>query len=46
LVVKALLLSLLALALRLALPGPAPAGPPEGASGRMVLDEVADGLRK
>jgi len=25
---------------------PATAGPPEGPSGRMVLDEVADGLRK
>lgn len=30
----------------LALPGNAVAGPPEGVSGRMVFDEVADGLRK
>jgi hypothetical protein len=27
-------------------PGKTLAGPPEGASGKMVLDEVADGLRK
>ncbi|HEX5269873.1 MAG TPA: hypothetical protein VFW33_05280 [Gemmataceae bacterium] len=33
-------------ALAVLLPGAALAGPPEGASGRMVLDEVADGLRK
>jgi hypothetical protein len=33
-------------ALALVLPGRAVAGPPEGASGRMVFDEVADGLRK
>ncbi|HEX5269790.1 MAG TPA: hypothetical protein VFW33_04845 [Gemmataceae bacterium] len=33
-------------ALALLSPGRAVAGPPEGASGRMVLDEVADGLRK
>jgi hypothetical protein len=36
---------LLALLLLLLLPGQALAGPPEGVSGRMVLDEVADGLR-
>jgi hypothetical protein len=29
-----------------ALTGQALAGPPEGASGKMVFDEVADGLRK
>ena len=29
--------------LALALPGKAVAGPPEGVSGKMVLDEVADG---
>jgi hypothetical protein len=28
------------------LPGKTVAGPPDGASGRMVLDEVADGLRR
>jgi hypothetical protein len=28
------------------LSGPTFAGPPEGASGKMVLDEVADGLRR
>jgi hypothetical protein len=27
-------------------PGETPAGPPEGMSGRMVLDKVADGLRR
>jgi hypothetical protein len=32
--------------LALTLPGKAVAGPPEGVSGKMVLDEVADGLRK
>jgi hypothetical protein len=36
---------LLMLAL-LSLPGPALAGPPQGVSGKMVLDEVADGLRE
>jgi hypothetical protein len=30
----------------LVLPGAAVAGPPEGPSGRMALDDVADGLRK
>ena len=34
------------LVLALSLPGKAIAGPPEGVSGKMVLDEVADGLRK
>jgi hypothetical protein len=34
------------LLLALVSPGRAFAGPPEGPSGRMVLDEVADGLRK
>ena len=36
------------LAVVLALPGKAVAGPPEGVSGKMVLtpDEVADGLRR
>jgi hypothetical protein len=38
----AVLLALLALLT----PGKAVAGPPEEASGKMVLDEVADGLRK
>jgi hypothetical protein len=33
-------------ALALLPPGKAVAGPPDGASGKMVLDEVADGLRK
>ena len=37
-----LLVSLLALVL----PSQAVAGPPEGVSGKMVLDEVEDGLRK
>ena len=37
-----LLLAMLALAL----PGRAVAGPPEGVSGKMMFDEVADGLRK
>jgi hypothetical protein len=32
--------------LALVLPGQAVAGPPEGMSGKMVFDEVADGLRK
>ena len=32
--------------LALALPGKAVAGPPEGVSGKMVLDEAADGLRR
>ena len=32
--------------LALVLPGKAVASPPGGVSGRMVLDEVADGLRK
>jgi hypothetical protein len=32
-------------ALALLSPGEAAAGPPEGASGKMVLDKVADGLR-
>jgi hypothetical protein len=35
-----------ALALLAALAPPALAGPPEGASGTMVLDEVAEGLRQ
>ncbi len=40
-------LSLVAvLALALALPGKAVAGPPEGVSGRMVLDEIEYGLWK
>ena len=34
------------LVLALAMPGKALAGPPEGVSGKMVLDVVADGLRK
>jgi hypothetical protein len=38
----AVLLALLALLT----PGEAVAGPPEGASGKMVFDEVADGLRQ
>jgi hypothetical protein len=39
--------ALLPLLTALALPpGEAIAGPPEGPSGRMVFDEVADGLRK
>jgi hypothetical protein len=33
-------------ALALLLPGKAVAGPPEGASGKMVYDGVADGLRQ
>jgi hypothetical protein len=36
----------LLLALLLLLPGQALAGPPEGVSGRMALDEAADGLRQ
>ena len=32
--------------LALTLPGEAIAGPPEGVSGKMVLDEVAEGLRR
>ena len=32
--------------LALTLPGEAVAGPPEGVSGKMVFDEVEDGLRK
>ena len=32
--------------LALSLPGEAIAGPPEGISGRMVFDEVGDGLKK
>jgi hypothetical protein len=32
--------------LTLLAPGKARAGPPEGVSGRMVLDEVAEGLRR
>jgi hypothetical protein len=39
------LLPLLAV-LALLSPGKAVDGPPEGAAGKMVLDEVADGLRK
>ena len=34
------------LAVALTLPGTALAGPPKGVSGKMALDEVADGLRK
>jgi hypothetical protein len=34
------------LVLALGLPGTALAGPPEGVSGKMVLDKVADGLRQ
>jgi hypothetical protein len=34
------------LAVFLLLPAPVFAGPPEGVSGKMVLDEVGDGLRK
>jgi hypothetical protein len=37
---------LVALALLATLAPPAFAGPPDGVSGRMVLDEVADGLRR
>lgn len=37
---------LLIAALALLLPGKAVAGPPEGASRKMVLDEVEDGLRR
>jgi hypothetical protein len=40
-----LVLTLLTL-LALLTPGQAVAGPPDGATGKMVLDEVADGLRK
>ena len=36
----------LLIALLLLLPGQALAGPPEGVSGRMAFDAVADGLRK
>jgi hypothetical protein len=32
--------------LALSLPGMAVAGPPDGVSGKMVLDQVADGLRR
>ena len=41
-----LLIAVLLLVLTLALPGATLAGPPEGVSGKMVLDEVADGVRK
>ena len=34
------------LAVALSLPGKAVAGPPEGVSGKMVFDEVAEGLRR
>jgi hypothetical protein len=37
---------LLLAVLALLSPGKAVAGPPEGVSGKMVLDEVADGLRQ
>ena len=37
---------LLMLAVTLTLPGTALAGPPEGVSGKMVLDKVGDGLRR
>jgi hypothetical protein len=44
---RTLFVGLLALALlALLTAGKAVAGPPEGAPGKMVLDEVADGLRK
>jgi hypothetical protein len=40
------LATLALLPLVVVVPWPAVAGPPEGVSGRMVFDEVADGLRK
>jgi hypothetical protein len=43
---RSLTAAVLLAALVLLPPGTALAGPPEGASGKMVLDEVADGLRK
>ena len=45
-VVKVPLPLLLALAYLALLPLPVPAEPPEGVSGKMVLDEVSEGLRK